>query len=78
VSRRSRPPQLLRAAHRPQAAGDGFNYFVAEQAQGLSPEQARANGYGVFSARYGNIYTVRQLLQLFERAHGHFAPVEDH
>ena len=56
----------------------GFNYFVAEQAQGLSQEQARANGYGVFSARYGNIYTVRQLLQLFERAHGTFAPVEDH
>jgi hypothetical protein len=56
----------------------GFNYFVAEQPQGMSPEQARTMGYGVFSARYGNIYTARQLLQLYERAHGRFAPLEDH
>jgi hypothetical protein len=55
----------------------GFNYFIAEQPRDMSPEEARANGYGVFSARYGNIYTVRQLLQLFERAHGDFVPVED-
>jgi len=27
-----------------------------------------------FSARYGNVYTARQLLQLFERAHGTFHP----
>lgn len=56
----------------------GFNYFIAEKPENLSPEQARINGYGVFSARYGNIYTVRQLLQLYERAHGHFSPVEDY
>lgn len=30
----------------------------------LRPETARRFGYGLFSARYGNIYTVRQLLQL--------------
>jgi len=32
-------------------------------------EKAAAHGYGLFSARYGNIYVVRHLLQLFEEAH---------
>lgn len=31
----------------------------------------------MFSARYGNIYSVRQLLQLFERAAGTFSPIDD-
>jgi hypothetical protein len=45
----------------------GFHYFVTE-AGDLS------DNYGVFSARYGNIYTVKQLLQLFQRAYGLFHP----
>ncbi len=32
--------------------------------------------YGTFSARYGNVYTVRQLWQLFQRAYGLFAPAD--
>jgi hypothetical protein len=48
---------------------NGFNYFVAETAPGEGGEN-----YGVFSARYGNIYTARQLLQLFRRAYGEFTP----
>jgi hypothetical protein len=53
----------------------GFNYYVAEPAPaGLTAEPA---GYGVFSARYGNIYTARQLVQLFDRAVGDFLPEED-
>ena len=56
----------------------GFNYYIAEAPPAVPAEEARARGFGVFSARYGNIYTVRQLLQLFERAHGRFAPDEDH
>jgi hypothetical protein len=63
-------------ARKLQAAG--FGYFVPEYPQGLSSADARVRGYGVFSARFGNIYTVRQLLQLFQRAHGTFDPVEDH
>lgn len=43
----------------------GFNYFVVESASGPQDE---GGGYGVFSARYGNIYTTVQLLQLFEEA----------
>jgi hypothetical protein len=63
-------------ARKLQAAG--FNYFIAERLRGATPEQARARGYGVFSARFGNLYTVRQLLQLFQRAHGDWMPAEDH
>jgi hypothetical protein len=57
---------------------NGFNYFVAEQGHPVLPESVRlANNYGLFSARYGNIYTARQLLQLFQRAFGLFRPIED-
>jgi len=56
----------------------GFNYFVAEPGHPLLDEGTReAHNYGLFSCRYGNIYTARQLLQLFERAHGRFSPQED-
>lgn len=41
-----------------------------------SDAEARRWGYGVFSARYGNIYTTRQLLQLFDEAHGTRQPAE--
>ncbi|WP_167646113.1 GSCFA domain-containing protein [Mameliella alba] len=34
----------------------------------MPPEVARRYGYGLFSARYGNIYTARQLRQLLEDA----------
>ena len=55
----------------------GFNYFVSETSpEGLSPEDSAKKNYGVFSARYGNVYTVRQALQLFDRAFGSFKPVD--
>lgn len=41
-----------------------------------SSAEARTWGYGVFSCRYGNIYTTRQLIQLFDEAHGNRTPVE--
>ncbi|MBY6161596.1 GSCFA domain-containing protein [Mameliella alba] len=41
----------------------------AEPAPPLMPvEVARRHGYGLFSARYGNVYTARQLRQLLEDA----------
>lgn len=47
----------------------GGNYFVAEAAHPiLSRELREKYNYGTFSARFGNIYTPRQLLQLMERA----------
>ena len=58
-------------------ADSGFNYYVVEQAPaGLPAEAARAQNYGTYSARFGNIYTVRQLLQLFQQAYNRFSPLE--
>lgn len=49
----------------------GFNYYVAEEGHPIaSKENLDVYNYGTFSARYGNIYTVRQLLQLYKRAFG--------
>lgn len=52
----------------------GFNYLVTE----AGPQTAGAadESYGVFPARFGNVYTVRQLLQLLQRAYGLFEPVD--
>ena len=36
--------------------------------RGMAPETARRFGFGLFSARYGNVYTARQLRQLFQDA----------
>jgi hypothetical protein len=56
----------------------GYNYFVAEPGHPIVPDSVReANNYGLFSCRYGNIYTARQLKQLMERAYGRFKPCED-
>ena len=55
----------------------GFAYLVTESAPpGLDADAATHQNYGVYSARYGNLYTARQLLQLFERAYGEFTPGE--
>ncbi|MEK9777276.1 MAG: GSCFA domain-containing protein, partial [Quisquiliibacterium sp.] len=49
--------------------GRGYRYLDLEPAPAeLKAEQAKALGYGLYSARYGNVYTSRQLLQLFQRA----------
>ncbi len=54
-------------SRRLQAAG--FNYFVPESApDDMGPDDAKRANYGVFSARYGNVYTVRQAVQLIDRA----------
>ena len=55
----------------------GFNYFVTETAHpAISEYFYKDFNYGIFTARYGAIYTVRQLRQLLQRAYGQFAPVE--
>lgn len=56
----------------------GLNYYVAETAPPSMDElEAKVRNFGVFSARYGNIYTVKQANQLFERAFGTFTPADD-
>ncbi len=58
--------------------GAGFNYFVTETANPIVPPDLAAHyNYGVFTARYGNLYTTRQLLQTIQRAYGVFEPLED-
>lgn len=56
---------------------NGFNFCDFEPAPPLFPSAMAQNyNYGVYSARFCNIYTARQLLQLFDRAFGTFAPEE--
>lgn len=58
----------------------GFNYFITETAHPMAAGVDGLGGrfgYGLFSARFGNVYTSRQLVQLFDRAFGRFAPEED-
>ncbi len=58
-------------------AASGFHYLVTETAHPIVPaEAAKAAGYGLYTARYGNIYTTLQLVQLFDRAYGRFQPAE--
>lgn len=55
----------------------GYVYHVTERApDNLPAEEAEARNFGTFSARYGNIYTARQLVQMIQRAYGEFAPEE--
>jgi len=55
----------------------GFNYYDAEAAPGwLSPQQRSDYHYGIWSARFGDVFTTLQLLQLLQRAIGEFEPVE--
>jgi hypothetical protein len=56
--------------------GIGFNYYVAETGEHLSPDERLRRQYGVFSARFGNVYTSAQLLQLFQEAFGERVPAE--
>ena len=56
----------------------GLRHLETEPAHPmLSAKTAEAFGYGLFSARYGSIYTTRQLLQLLRRAYGRFTPLDD-
>jgi hypothetical protein len=52
----------------------GFDYFVTETAHPLVAHLAADYNYGLFTSRYGNIYTSRQLLQTIKRAYGAFIP----
>ena len=84
------PSLLIEPSHRVASAGScfaqriaealqhsGYGYMVTEPGPPfLSADDRKTHGYGVYSARYGNIYTTLQLLQLVERAYGRFEPAE--
>jgi hypothetical protein len=55
----------------------GVDYLDLEPApSGWTTAEAHRHGFGIFSCRYGNIYTVRQLLQLFQEAFDQRVPAE--
>jgi hypothetical protein len=83
------PPPLV-ATDRVVSAGSCFASNLVSWIEGAGLEYVRTEkpnpwfahlpenlGYRNFSAAYGNIYTVRQLVQLLARATGTFTPVED-
>ena len=55
----------------------GFRFLDVEPPPAeLRPERHGQFGYGMYSARYGNIYTASQLRQLLARAFRRFGPKE--
>lgn len=57
----------------------GFDFVDTEPAPTLLAPSSRSEfGYELYSARFGNVYTSRQLLQLFQRTYGEFWPAEDY
>lgn len=76
----SEPPFKLGPNDKIATAGSCFAQHIARTLQNmgfdyLQTETGPADrNFGVFSARFGNLYTTRQLLQLFQRAYGLFAP----
>src|SRR5579885_8582 len=57
----------------------GFRYLVVEPGPPwLAVQQRLDYSYGVYSARYGNIYTTLHLLQLLQRAAGELTPVDEY
>jgi hypothetical protein len=55
----------------------GIEYVRTERIPKIFSDQGQNLGYANFSAAYGNIYTARQLKQLYQRAIGDFIPTED-
>jgi hypothetical protein len=56
----------------------GFQFLTTESPVNDSVSGGEARGFYDFSARYGNTYTARQLVQLFDRAFGYFSPLEEY
>lgn len=57
--------------------GAGLDVIDAEPLPAaVSDRTAERFGYRLYSARYANIYTTRQLRQLFDEAHGRVAPAD--
>ena len=54
---------------------NGYNVLDVEPPPpGLSENEHQKFGFSMYSARYGNIYTVRQLLQLAQEVSGEWTP----
>jgi len=57
--------------------GAGFDVIDEEPAPpGMPPAMAQKFGFGLYSARYGNLYTTRHLRQVLEEVTGHTRPAD--
>ena len=57
----------------------GCGRYLAEQPHPLSLQHGgEGDSYQLFTARYGNIYTARQGLELFRQAYGQMAVIDDY
>lgn len=55
----------------------GYRFLDVESPPPFLDEARRhAYGYDMYSARYGNVYSIRQMRQLLDRANGSFEPIE--
>jgi len=54
----------------------GRGFHVTEPGEHLPEAERRRHGYGVFSARFGNIYTTTQLRQLFDECLNRRRPIQ--
>jgi hypothetical protein len=82
------PPFLIAPADAVATAGSCFAQHISRRLRAANFNFLRVEGTGGngsdmnakahydFSARYGNVYTARQLLQLFNRAFGFYKPLE--
>ena len=61
----------------PHIEAAGYDYVRTEAPHPQLAHLPENLGYRSFSAAYGNVYTVRQMLQLVQRSLGLFAPAED-
>ena len=70
--------QLFRSASRARNHASGLSpTSTSSLRRAFSPADLHLDyGYGIYSARYGNIYTSRQWLQLIERAFGERDPLD--
>lgn len=55
---------------------NGLNYLVTEAGEQFCPQERERRNYGLFSARYGNLYTPAHLRQLIEHAFDRRSPAE--
>jgi len=54
---------------------NGYRFLTTEKPHRfVNPKLSKEFNYGVYPARFGNIYTSRQLLQTIQRAYGRFTP----
>ena len=77
VDPQSPPRFTINRATKIASAGSCFAKRIAQELSARGFTYVKTEQHSDFSARYGNIYTTRQLAQLLERATGASSPADD-